>query len=79
MAEEMANITWIVISIPRRCMRQTMRNNIAADTPEIYWHRIIFDACKQLFVIFPDHLLQEFDTRFSAIRESCARSEAPTQ
>ena len=60
MTEEMANIVGTVISIPRRCERQTTRNNVEADTPEIYWQRLIF-------LPFLDHLLQECDTRFSAI------------
>ena len=37
-----------------------MTNNVETDTLEIYWRRFVF-------VPFLDHLLQEFDTRFSAI------------
>ena len=60
MTEEMANIAGTVISIPRRCRRQTTRNNVESDTPEICWRRIIF-------LPFLDNLLQEFDTRLSVI------------
>ena len=37
------------ISIPRRCGRQTARNNVESSSPEEYWRRVVF-------VPFMDHI-----------------------
>ena len=52
--------------IPRRCGRQTARSNVEASTPEEYWRRTIF-------VPFLDHLIQEFEERFSQLNEDAVR------
>ena len=52
--------------IPRRCGRQTARCNVEASTPEEYWRRTIF-------VPFLDHLIQEFEERFSQLSEAAVR------
>ena len=46
------------IFIPRRCGRQTLRNNIPGSTPEEYWRRAIF-------LPFLDELISQFNSRFS--------------
>ena len=62
MTVEMENTAQTVtaISIQRHCGRLTMTNNVEANTPEIYWRRFVYQP-------FLDHLLQEFDTKFSAL------------
>lgn len=37
MTEEKTNMAGTVVLIPRHCGRQTMRNNVKTNTPEIYW------------------------------------------
>ena len=43
-----------------KAMWEAMRNNMEADTPEIYWRHFVF-------LQFLDHILQELDTRFNAM------------
>ena len=48
------------LTIPRRCGRQTQRNNVEADCPEEYWRR-------STFVLFLDYLIAELSTRFGEV------------
>lgn len=48
-------------SVPRRCSRQTQRDNIPGDTPEEYFRRT-------LTIPFIDELLQHMETRFSPLQ-----------
>ena len=50
-----------------RCGRQTARSSVEASTPEEYWQRTI------LFEPFLDHLIQEFEERFSQLNEDAVR------
>ena len=56
----MANVAGTVLNIPRRCGRQTKRNNVPPDTLEDYWRRAVF-------VPFLDELLQQLGVRFTAL------------
>ena len=58
-----------LMRIPRRCGRQTLRNNIEADEPEQYWKRSVF-------LPYLDNLMEALDARFNqlslqAIRGLC--------
>jgi hypothetical protein len=55
--EEMAQISGEAITIPRRCGRQTYRNNVPTENPEEYFR-------VATYLPFPDHLLQEMGDRF---------------
>ena len=48
------------LTIPRRCGRQTQRNNVAGDSPEVYWRRC-------MFVPFLDYLIAELSRRFDQV------------
>uniref|UniRef100_A0A3Q2QG90 TTF-type domain-containing protein n=1 Tax=Fundulus heteroclitus TaxID=8078 RepID=A0A3Q2QG90_FUNHE len=48
------------LPIPRRCGRQTTRNNNPSDNPMEYWRCTVF-------VPFLDSLISEFDSRFSVM------------
>ena len=52
--------------VPRTCGRQTTRSNVEASTPEEYWRRSIF-------IPFLDHLIQEFEGRFTQLSEQAVR------
>ena len=52
--------------IPRRCGRQIARSNVETTTPEEYWRRTAF-------VPSLDHLIQEFEERFSQLSEEAIR------
>lgn len=54
------------VGLPRRCHRQTQRSNVAADTPKDYWRRTVF-------IPFLDHLLNELNSRFSALTKASVR------
>ena len=56
----MTNVAGTVLDIPRRCGRQTRRNNVLRDTPEDYWRCAVF-------VAFLDELLQQLDVRFTVL------------
>jgi hypothetical protein len=58
--ETMAATLGVEMSMPRICSRQTMRNNIPADSPIAYWR------CS-IFVPYLDHLLSEFARRFPTL------------
>ena len=45
-------------SIPRRCSRQTQRDNVEGESPEVYYRR-------SLTIPFLEHLENELDNRFS--------------
>ena len=49
-------------SIPRRCSRQTQRDNVPAETPEEYYRR-------SLTIPFLDHILSHMETRFSGLQQ----------
>ena len=51
------------LAIPRRCIRQTQRSNLPADTVEEYWRRTVF-------IPYLDHLLTELSSRFSQLAKS---------
>ena len=48
-------------SIPRRCGRQTQRDNVPGDSPEEYF-------CRTITIPFVDELLQHMQTRFSGLQ-----------
>ena len=50
------------VPIPRMCGSQTARSNNEALSLEGYWCRIVF-------IPFLDHLIQEFEDRFSQLNE----------
>ena len=52
--------------VPRLAMRQTHRNNISVQTPEVYWRRAVF-------VPFVDNLIAELDSRFSAMSNAAVQ------
>lgn len=56
--EEMAEIAGAQMDIPRRCGRQTRRNSMPGESPEVYYRRTVF-------VPFMDDLLQQFRDRFT--------------
>lgn len=58
-------ITGTELIIPRRCGRQSLRNNTPASTPMEYWLRC-------LFIPYLDHLITEFESRFSDANETSA-------
>lgn len=58
--EKMAEVAGTTMAIPRRCGRQNRRNNVAGDTPEVYFRRV-------LFAPFLDDLLQQLESRFDAM------------
>lgn len=51
------------LSVPRRCGRQTARNNVQSSSTEEYWRRAVF-------IPFLDHLNQEFENRFSQLSQN---------
>lgn len=60
---EMANTAGLdELPVPRRCGRQTTRNNVESSTSEEYWRRAIF-------IPFMDHLITEFEERFSQLTQ----------
>ena len=52
--------------IPRTCGRQTARSNVEASNPEEYWRRTVF-------IPFLDHLIREFEDRFSKLNEDAIK------
>ena len=52
--------------VPRLATRQTHRNNISGQTPEVYWRRAVF-------VPFVDNLIAELDSRFSAMSNAAVQ------
>ena len=56
----MAEVAGTTMTIPRRCGRQSKRNNIPGETPEVYYRRV-------LFIPFLDDLLEQLESRFSAM------------
>ena len=57
----------VEITIPRRCGRQTLRNNIPSDIPEVYYRRTIF-------IPFLDKIISELETRFSQLAKCATRA-----
>ena len=55
---EMANMSGL--QIPRRCGRQTQRNNVPSNSPKEYFQRVVF-------IPFLDHLLSQFDMRLGGM------------
>ena len=55
--ETMANLSNVILDVPRTVSRQTLRANVEHDTPEEYYRRSIF-------VPFIDSLLQQLNDRF---------------
>ena len=47
-------------AVPRTCRRQIHRSNVPGTVPEEYWR-------VSIFVPFLDHIISEFDSRFSAL------------
>lgn len=64
-ANEIGRITGTELIIPRRCGRQSLRNNTPASTPMEFWLRC-------LFIPYLDHLITEFESRFSHANETSA-------
>lgn len=58
-AEKMCETIGTVPSIPRRCQRQTHRDNVPADTPSQYY-------CRTISIPLVDYLLSEMKSRFSS-------------
>ena len=56
--EEMCNSAGIVPSMPRKCVRQTHRSNVPAETPSAYYSR-------RISIPLLDQLLLEMDMRFT--------------
>ena len=56
--EEMCNKVGTVPTMPRKCVRQTHRSNVPAETPSVYYRRSIS-------IPLLDHLLSEMDVRFT--------------
>ena len=56
--DSMCQEVGVLPSLPRRCSRQTQRNNVPADTPSEYY-------CRSLSIPLLDHLLSEMKSRFS--------------
>jgi hypothetical protein len=56
--EKMCEMVGIQPSLPRRCSRQTSRNNVPADTPLQYY-------CRSISIPVLDHLLSEMKSRFT--------------
>ena len=52
----------IPVSTPRYTSRQVHRANIAADSPEVYYHR-------NIMIPFLDHITTEMETRFGPIHQ----------
>ena len=59
-AEELAKTVDITQSIPRRCGGQTQRENCPAETPEIYYRRVIA-------ISYVDDLLSGMEARLSSL------------
>ncbi|XP_071835292.1 52 kDa repressor of the inhibitor of the protein kinase-like [Apostichopus japonicus] len=57
----------VELSMPRRCGQQTMRSNIEANSPEDYWR-------KAIFITYLDHLISEFNSRFTHASKVATRS-----
>ena len=57
-----SEVGMVPLEMPRTVGRQTLRSNVAADTPEQYWRRTIF-------VLFIDCQTSQLEDRFS--REEC--------
>ena len=56
-------------SLPRRCGQQTHRSNIPGDSPSAYYKRTIS-------IPLLDHLLSEFNSRFTAHQQAALRGMA---
>ncbi len=54
-------------SIPRRCVRQVLRSNMPASTPEEYYRRSIS-------IPFLDEMIVHLDTRFSVAQQRATRA-----
>ena len=54
-------------SIPRRCGRQTQRENCPAETPEIYYRRVIA-------IPYVDDLLSGMEARFSSLTSTAIQA-----
>ena len=52
--------------LPRRCSRQTARNNVPGDSPELYFKRIVS-------IPFMDELLAHLDQRFSDVQRKAIK------
>lgn len=58
--EKMATVAGCDIEVPRRCRRQTLRNNVEANTAVDYYRRAIF-------IPFLDNLISEMGSRFGTM------------
>jgi hypothetical protein len=66
-AEELAKTVDVTPSIPRRCGRQTQRENCPAETPEIYYRRVIA-------IPYVDDLLSGMEARFSSLTSTATQA-----
>ena len=66
-AEELAKTVDRTPSIPRRCGRQTQRENCPAETPEIYYRRVIA-------IPYVDDLLSGMEARFSSLTSTAIQT-----
>jgi len=66
-AEELAKTVDVTPSIPRRCGRQTQRENCPAETPEIYYRRVIA-------IPYVDDLLSGMEARFSSLTSTAIQA-----
>ena len=55
------------IQIPRRCIKQTVRNNMPADNAESYYKRTVY-------IPFLDSILSELNARFTGLSKCCAKA-----
>ena len=60
MAESMAQVAGTAIEIPRRCGRQTKRNNVPAENSKEYFRRSVY-------LPFADLMLQQLNLRFNTL------------
>ncbi|CAG2200185.1 unnamed protein product [Mytilus edulis] len=65
--EELAKTVAVEPSIPRRCGRQTQRENCPADTPEIYYRRVIG-------IPYLDDVLSGMEARFSRLTSTAIQA-----
>lgn len=54
------------VPTPRRCGKQTLRNNVTSENPQEYWRRTAF-------VPFLDHLMTEFGERFTEMSSAAVQ------
>jgi len=66
-ATRMAEIADIELNTPRRCGRQTARSNVPADTPKIYFKRMVY-------IPFLDSIIQQFSMRFGSLATQAVRA-----